>query len=180
MLFKRKEQVEESEIIGEAKVMDGSQESSEEHGALLEATAEEPALVAPSAVIGQSIFIKGDVSGDEDLVVDGRIEGTVSLMKSRLTVGANGNVRATVNVKALNIEGHIEGDVNAGENVVLTSSGRMQGNINAPRITLQDGCKFKGTIEMEMEPTAVVTDLKPAYSRSSHKPNPDPEPSQAI
>ena len=178
MLFKRKEQ--ESEIIGEAKIIDGSKGISEERGAPINATAEEPELAAPSAIIGQSILVKGDVSGNEDLLVDGRIEGTVSLMKSRLTVGANGNVRATVNAKALNIEGHVEGDVNAGENLVLASSGKMQGNIKAPRITLQDGCKFKGTIEMEMDPSAVVTDLKPAYSRSSPKPNLDPDSDEAI
>ena len=173
MLFKRKEPVEGGEIIGEAKVVDRSEEITKVRGASIEATAKEPELVAPSAIIGQSILIKGDVSGDEDLIVEGRIEGTVSLLKNRLTIGANGNVHATVNTKALNIEGNIEGDVNAGENVVLTSSGKMQGNIKAPRITLQDGCKFKGTIDMEMEPSSVVTDLKPPYSSSSQKPSPD-------
>ena len=173
MLFKKKNQEEEGEIIGEAKVVDRSDEITDVRGASIKVTAEEPELVAPSAIIGQSILIKGDVSGDEDLIVEGRIDGSVSLLKSRLTVGTNGDVHATVNVKTLNIEGHIEGDVNAGENVVLTSSGRMQGNIKAPRITLQDGCKFKGTIEMEMEPSSVVTDLKPPSSSSSRKPNPD-------
>ena len=173
MLFKKKNQEEEGEIIGEAKVVDRSDEITDVRGASIKVTAEEPELVAPSAIIGQSILIKGDVSGDEDLIVEGRIDGTVSLLKSRLTVGTNGDVHATVNVKTLNIEGHIEGDVNADENVVLTSSGRMQGNIKAPRITLQDGCKFKGTIEMEMEPSSVVTDLKPPSSSSSRKPNPD-------
>ena len=67
----------------------------------------------------------------------------------------------------------MEGDVNAGENVVLTSSGKMQGNIKAPRITLQDGCKFKGTIDMEMDPKPVVTDLKQPYANVSNKQNQD-------
>ena len=134
---------------------------------------EEPELVASPTIIGQSILIKGDVSGDEDLIVEGRIEGTVSLLKNRLTVGANGNVYATVSAKTLNIEGNVVGDVTAGENVVLTSSGRMQGDIKAPRMELQDGCKFKGTIEMEMEPSSVVTDLKPPNSSSSPKSGPD-------
>ena len=173
MLFKKKDQEEQGEIIGEAKVVDRSDEITEVRGASIEVTAEEPELVAPAAIIGQSIFIKGDVSGDEDLIVEGRIEGTVSLLKSRLTVGANGNIHATVNAKTLNIEGNIEGDVNAGEYVVLTSSGRMQGNIKAPRITLQDGCKFKGTIDMEMDPSSVVTDLKQPFSSSSQKTSPD-------
>lgn len=173
MLFKKKDQEEQDEVIGEAKVVDRSDEITEVRGASIEVTAEEPELVAPRAIIGQSILIRGDVTGDEDLIVEGRIEGTVSLLKSRLTVGANGNIHATGNAKSLNIEGNIEGDVNAGENVVLMSSGRVQGNIKVPRITFQDGCKFKGTIEMEMDPSSVVTDLKPPFSSSSHKPSPD-------
>ena len=90
MLFKKKDQEEQDEVIGEAKVVDRSDEIAEVRGASIEVTAEEPELVAPRAIIGQSIFIKGDVIGDEDLIVEGRIEGTVSLLKSRLTVGANG------------------------------------------------------------------------------------------
>ena len=166
MLFKKKDQEEQEEVIGEAKVVDPSYQNTELRGASIEVTAEEPELVAPRAIIGQSILIRGDVTGDEDLIVEGRIEGTVSLLKSRLTVGANGNIHATGNAKSLNIEGNIEGDVNAGENVVLMSSGRVQGNIKVPRITFQDGCKFKGTIEMEMDPSSVVTDLKPPSSSS--------------
>lgn len=173
MFFKKKDQIKEGEIVSEAKVVDRSDGITELRGTSVEAASQEPELMTAPAVIGQSILIKGEVSGDQDLVVEGRIEGTVSLLKSRLTVGANGDVRATVNAKTLSIEGSIEGDVNAGENVVLTSSGKMQGNIKAPRITLQDGCKFKGTIDMEMEPSAVVTDLKPPFSSSSNKPSPD-------
>lgn len=173
MLFKKKDPVEEGEVIGEAKVVDPTESVTEVRGASIDAVAEEAEVVAAKAVIGQSICIKGEVSGDEDLLVEGRLEGTVSLMKSRLTVGSNGHVLATVNAKALNVEGSMEGDVNAGENAVLTSSGKMQGNIKAPRITLQDGCKFKGTIDMEMDPKPVVTDLKQPYASASNKQNQD-------
>lgn len=173
MLFKKREQEEKGEIIGEAQVVDPTESVKAVRGASIDAIAEETEVVNVRAVIGQSICIKGDVSGDEDLLVEGRIEGTVSLMKSRLTVGSNGNVFATVNAKALNIEGNLEGDVNAGGNVVLASSGQMQGNIEAPRMTLQDGCKFKGTIEMEMDPKPVVTDLKQPFTSASNKQNQD-------
>ena len=173
MLFKKREQEEEREVIGEAKVVDPTESVTAVRGASIDAVAEDTEVVAARAVIGQSICIKGDVSGDEDLLVEGRIEGTVSLMKSRLTVGSNGHVMATVNAKALNIEGNMEDDVNAGDSVVLTSSGKMQGNIKAPRITLQDGCKFKGTIEMEMDPKPVVTDLKQPSASASNKQNQD-------
>ena len=171
MLFKKREQEEEGGIIGEAKVVDPKETARETRGASIDGIAEETEVITAQAVIGQSICIKGDVSGDEDLLIEGRVEGTVSLMKSRSTVGSNGHVMATVNAKSLNIEGSMEGDVNAGENVVLSSSGKMQGNIKAPRIRLEDGCKFKGTIDMEMDPKPVVTDLKQPHSNAQQKQN---------
>ena len=159
MIFKRRELEEEAEVIGEARVVDPSEDVTERREEAIEAVAE-PELVTTSAVIGQSIVIKGEVTGDEDLLVEGRVEGSVTLPKSRLTIGSNGDIAADVNAKTLSVEGNIKGDVAAKENVVLKSSGSMHGNISAPRITLEDGCKFNGTIHMEEESTATVTDLK--------------------
>ena len=133
----------------------------------------EPQIVSTMAVIGPTICIKGEVTGEEDLLVEGRVEGNVALPQSRLVVGANGNVAANIKVRALDVEGHVQGDVSAGETVVLTSSGVMQGNIKAPRVTLQDGCKFKGTIDMDLEPSAVVTDLKASFANAQQKRTPD-------
>ena len=158
MFFNRRENEAHEEVIGEATFVDPS-ESITEIREEIEGYAE-PELVATTAVIGETIVIKGEVSGDEDLRVEGRVEGSVSMPKSRLTVGSSGNIHADVNAKTLNVEGHIDGDVSALEKVVLKSTGHMQGNIKAPRITLEDGCKFNGTISMDSEPSAVVTDIK--------------------
>ena len=159
MMFKRREQEDSAEFVGEARVVDPSEDITEVRDATIEAVAQAE-LVQATAVIGPSIVIKGDVTGDEDLLVEGRVEGTVSLPKSRLTIGESGDIAANVNAKMLDIEGHIKGDIDAVDNVVLKNTGRMQGNIKAPRITLEDGCKFNGTINMDIEPSAVVTDLK--------------------
>jgi cytoskeletal protein CcmA (bactofilin family) len=159
MLFKRRDHDDETQFIGEARVVDPSEDITEMRDSTIDAVAEAQ-IVTAVAVIGPTIVIKGEVTGDEDLLVEGRVEGTVALPKSRLTVGASGEIAANVSAKTVNIEGSIIGDVAAIENVVLRSSGKMQGNIKAPRITLEEGCKFNGTVNMEMEPTAVVTDLK--------------------
>jgi cytoskeletal protein CcmA (bactofilin family) len=119
------------------------------------------------AIIGPSICIKGDVTGDEDVVVEGRIEGTVSLAKNCLTVGTHGNVNAKVNANTINIEGHVQGDLVATDQVVLLSTGKVLGNIKSPRVTLQDGCKFKGAIDMDIDsPVSRITDLKTSKSSS--------------
>lgn len=126
-----------------------------------------------TATIGPSICIRGDLTGDEDLVVQGQVEGTVTLTKNLVTIGKDGRVNATVNARVINVEGHVEGDLNGEEQVVLQRSGNVQGNINAPRVTLEDGCQFKGSIDMGASVTPAagrgdgkVADLKPAGASS--------------
>lgn len=159
MIFKRREDAARDDYVGEARYVDPSEAITEVSDHTIDAVAE-PQIVSPVATIGPSIVIKGEVTGDEDLLVEGRVEGNVSLPKSRLSIGHNGDISADVHAKVLNIEGSIHGDVDAGETVVLKSGGNMHGNIKAPRITLEDGCIFNGTISMEPEATATVTDFK--------------------
>ncbi len=171
MLFNKREREVEQDVIGEARVVDPSEDITVTRDDMIDAVAE-PQLVTMTAVIGQSIVIRGDVSGDEDLLVEGRIEGTVALPKSRLVIGANGNVAADVNAKTLRVEGTMTGDIAALDSVVVKSTGKMHGNIKAPRITLEDGCRFNGTINMDTEASAVVTDLKtpsPSVKTTSEK-----------
>jgi len=101
------------------------------------------------ATIGPSIFIKGDLTGDEDLVIEGRVEGKVDLKGNNVTVGRNGRVRADVFGRVVTIEGEVDGNVFANEQAVLRQSGAIRGNITAPRVVLEDGSRFKGTIDME-------------------------------
>ena len=123
------------------------------------------------ATIGPSIRIKGDLAGEEDLVVQGRVEGTISLPENLLTVGSEGQLNATVSARIIDVEGRVEGDLNGQEQVILRRSGNVQGNIVAPRVTIEDGCRFKGSIDMDAAGQqrgsgGKVADLKPPGAAS--------------
>lgn len=101
-----------------------------------------------TATIGQSVQIKGELTGQEDLVVDGRIEGRISLKGHQLTIGPNGRVHAEVHAKSVRIDGEVTGNVIADDKVEISPSGSVQGDITAPRVALADGSSFKGSIDM--------------------------------
>ncbi len=141
----------------------------------------EPGMLATTrsrtpATIGPSIHISGDVTGNEDIVIEGRVEGTVNLSENMLTIGKDGQINATVNARVIFVEGRVEGDLKGDEQVVVQRSGSVRGNIVAPRVTLEDGCKFKGSIDMDVEPSTAsqtgsgrsekVADIKSAAAGS--------------
>jgi cytoskeletal protein CcmA (bactofilin family) len=113
------------------------------------ATSETPRRPTERATIGPSIFIKGDLTGEEDLVIEGRVEGKVDLKQNNVTVGQNGRVKADVFGKVVVVEGEVDGNVFAREQAILRQSGAIRGNITAPRVILEDGSRFKGSIDME-------------------------------
>jgi cytoskeletal protein CcmA (bactofilin family) len=100
-------------------------------------------------MIGPSIKIKGNLSGNEDLVIQGRIDGEVLLKRNQVTVGPNGKVKANIHGKSICVEGEVRGDLVGSEEVIIRASGKVQGNIVSPRVTLDNGSKFKGSIDME-------------------------------
>ena len=100
-------------------------------------------------MIGPSIVIKGTVSGDEDLLVHGRVEGSIDLGAHEVSVGESGRVTADINAKVVKIDGEVTGDITGNEKVVISKSGNVRGNIVAPRVTLEDGAVFKGSIDMD-------------------------------
>ncbi|MDE2925255.1 MAG: polymer-forming cytoskeletal protein [Acidobacteriota bacterium] len=100
------------------------------------------------AFIGNSIVIKGDVSGDQDLVVHGRIEGTVSLPGYSITVGHDGLVKGDMIAKVIRIEGTVEGELQGEDKILLDRSAKVRGKITSPRVALEDGCRFSGGIHM--------------------------------
>ena len=104
---------------------------------------------SPIATIGPSLMIRGDLTGDEDLVIQGRVEGEVRLAKNSVTVGKNGQVRADIHGHSIHVEGEVRGNLHGQQEVVIHASGRVQGNIIAPRVTLENGSKFKGSIDMD-------------------------------
>jgi cytoskeletal protein CcmA (bactofilin family) len=100
------------------------------------------------ASIGKSIVFKGDLSGDEDLEIDGTIEGGVQLPNNHLTVAASGQVTASINAKSVTVVGRIAGNVTATERVQVESTGVVEGDIQAPRLLISEGAVMNGSIEM--------------------------------
>ncbi len=130
------------------------QENREPRVPLPEQPAPPPRSVAPvsspkeCALIGSTILIKGDLSGDEDLLIEGRVEGKIELTKHKVTIGRNGRVKADVYGGVITVEGEVQGNLFGEDQLVLRQSSTVRGNIVAPRVTLEDGADFKGSIDM--------------------------------
>jgi cytoskeletal protein CcmA (bactofilin family) len=103
------------------------------------------------SMLSPSISVSGDISGDEDLVLDGQMEGSISLPKNEVMIGPEGKVKANIKALKVSVEGRLTGDIKSGERVVIRHSGRVEGNIVAPRVVLEDGCQFKGSVEMNID-----------------------------
>jgi cytoskeletal protein CcmA (bactofilin family) len=123
------------------------------------------------AVIGPTIKIKGDVTGDESLIIEGKVEGTVDLHNSDLTVGRSGEVHANVTANCVRIDGEVKGDVSGIEKVIISKTGRVQGNIVGPRVTLEDGAKFKGSIDMDPTTAVKLVAKEPKAAGKAHTPS---------
>jgi cytoskeletal protein CcmA (bactofilin family) len=126
-----------------------------------------PGAGRESAVIGASIHIDGDVRGEEDLLIEGEVNGTVQLKNNSLTIGPQGKVRADVYAHSVYVDGFLEGDLYGSERVHIRKSAQVRGNVTSPRVSLEDGAKFKGAIEMD--PQAVQG---AGANRSASKPPP--------
>jgi len=109
---------------------------------------------ATIAMIGPSIHIKGDVSGEESLVIQGQVEGTINLKQNNLIIGQEGKVTATIHAHTITIEGVLKGDVFGEERVIVKKTGNVRGNISAPQVSLEEGAKFKGSMDMDYNRTA--------------------------
>ncbi len=100
------------------------------------------------ARIGKSVIICGEVKGSEDLIIDGRIEGTVSLSESRLTIGPNAHVTADLTAKDVLILGNVQGNVIATGRVELRAGCSMEGDIRALRLAVEDNAVFRGKVDL--------------------------------
>jgi cytoskeletal protein CcmA (bactofilin family) len=100
------------------------------------------------AMIGRSISIRGEVTGDEDMVIQGRVEGSVDLKQHSVTVGPEGEVKANVIARVVTVQGKVVGNLSGEEQVILRASARVEGDIVAPRVVLEDGTVFRGSVEM--------------------------------
>ena len=130
------------------------------------------------ASIGKSIVINGELSGSEDLTVEGRVDGKIELRDHVLTVGSNGRIKAQISAKAIVVLGQVTGNLNATEKVDIKETGSVEGDVVAPRVAIADGSHFKGSIDMqkkEQPEKGAGTFTKPE-SKSDKSPKTEPAP----
>jgi len=126
-------------------------------------TAGSPAVRGSGAMIGPSIHIDGSLQGDEDLTIQGKVKGKVELKNNSVTIGESGHVTADIYAQTISVEGRHEGKLIASERVVIRKTARIKGVVIAPRVMLEDGAQFNGSIDMDPETEA----LKSAFSKAS-------------
>jgi cytoskeletal protein CcmA (bactofilin family) len=130
-----------------------------------------PVNVATKAVnLGKSIKVCGELSGNEDLVIDCEVEGSIDLKNHTLTIGVNAKIKADVVAKAVIVVGEMKGNITAHDRVEIVNKGTMHGDINSPRVALADGATFKGSVDMEVSSSSssrAATELKAAVTPAS-------------
>ena len=114
------------------------------------------------SVIGPTLEFKGELQADEDLVIEGQVEGTITHHKKRLTIGKQGRVRADIDANSVIVEGQLVGDIRGDEVVLLASGADVTGNISCRRIVIEDGARFNGRIDMGDQPKVTLVPKKPA------------------
>jgi len=99
--------------------------------------------------IGKSVIIKGDLSGSEDLTIEGQVDGKIELRQNVLTIGANGKIKAQIFAKVVIVQGEVQGNVSATERIDIRENGSVDGDLSSPRIAIADGAHFRGSIDMQ-------------------------------
>jgi len=120
--------------------------------------------------IGKSVVIKGELTGSEDLTIEGHVEGKIELRQNVLTIGPNGKIKAQVFAKSVVILGEVTGNVTASEKVDLRDNGSIDGDITAPRVAIAEGAHFRGSIDMQR--TGKAPESKPAHAPASQVQSP--------
>lgn len=106
------------------------------------------------ATIGRTLVIKGEISGSEALYIDGRIEGKITMPESRVTIGRNGKVDASIQAREVVIMGKVNGNIQCSDRVDIRAEGSVSGDISTARISVEDGAALKGGIQVHAEPKA--------------------------
>ncbi len=122
------------------------------------------AIFKKVCVIGPTLVIKGELSADEDLSIEGHIDGTITHQKKHLTVGKQGRVKADIVATSVTIEGQLVGDIRSDGIVSLAKGADVEGNIFCARIAMEDGAKFKGKIDMGERPKISVVPKEPVQA----------------
>jgi cytoskeletal protein CcmA (bactofilin family) len=102
-----------------------------------------------TAIIGKSVQVRGEVKGNEDLIIEGLVEGTITMNEHRLTIGANARVTANVAARDVVVQGSLQGDIHAAGRVELRSGSHVSGDIRAARLSVEDNAVFSGKVELD-------------------------------
>jgi cytoskeletal protein CcmA (bactofilin family) len=130
--------------------------------------------------IGKSVVIKGELSGSEDLTIEGQVEGRIDLKDNVLTIGPNGKIKAEVFAKAVVVLGEVTGNVTASEKVDIRDNGSVDGDIASPRVAIAEGAHFRGSVDMQRKgvqpaPATAKETSKPAAAQpAAQQPQPQP------
>ena len=125
--------------------------------------------------IGKSVVIKGELSGSEDLTIEGHVEGRIDLKDNVLTIGPNGKIKAEVFAKAVVVLGEVTGNVTASEKVDIRDNGSVDGDIASPRVAIAEGAHFRGSVDMQragqkaQQPPQQAKPAETSRSRASRK-----------
>jgi len=135
------------------------------------ATSDRMSSSGGTARLGASLHVKGEITGNEDLAIDGSVEGLVHLEDRKLTIGASARLTADVIAREVVVYGNVKGNLRARDRIEIKKDGSVVGDLTTARIMIEDGAYFKGSIEIDKTGDATSSDDdKPAYTRSSRLP----------
>lgn len=137
-------------------------------------------LEAGAVTLGKSITVKGELGGNEDLVIEGQVEGKIEFRQHVLTVGPNGKIKAQIFAKTVIVLGDVVGNITASEKVDIRDNGSVDGDITSPKVAIAEGAHFRGSIDMQRKglparpagavPSDAKADTKPAAASASGVP----------
>jgi len=117
--------------------------------------------------IGKSVVIKGELSGSEDLTIEGHVEGKIELKDNVLTIGPNGRIKAAVFAKAVIVLGEVNGNIAASEKVDIRDGGSVDGDIVSPKVAIAEGAHFRGSVDMQKKSGAPAQPAKSETPKSA-------------
>ena len=117
--------------------------------------------------IGKSVVIKGELSGSEDLTIEGHVEGKIELRDHVLTIGPNGKIRASVFAKAVIVVGEVVGNITSTEKVEIRDNGSVDGDIISPRVAIAEGAHFRGSVDMQRKGASASASASANASKSA-------------
>jgi cytoskeletal protein CcmA (bactofilin family) len=123
--------------------------------------------------IGKSVIIKGELSGSEDLTIEGQVEGKIELRQNVLTIGPNAKIKAQVLARAVVVEGSVQGNIATSEKIEIRDKGSVEGDLSSPRVAIADGAHFRGSIDMQQAKGGEKHEGKPTVAAA-----PAPAPAQ--